>query len=346
MKILFYGAGVIGSLYAAKLKKSGQEVSILARGQRLADIRKHGIVLKDVSTGDITRTRVNVVERLNPQDAYDLVVVMMPKNHIPEILPILAANWHTLNVLFMVNNAAGPDEMINALGRGRVLLGFPGAGGTRKGEVVRYRIVSARQQPTTFGEIDGSTTARLEQIVDVFKGAGFPVAISSQMDAWLKTHVAEVSPMANALFMAGGDNYRLARTRDAIVLMIRAIREGYSVLKELNIPIVPAGHKIIKWIPEPVLVALMRRVFKSDEMGDLIGHAHAARNEMKQIDNEFKVLARSTSVPTPALERLYPYTDPDVEPVVDGSSRISMNWHGVGIVLSALVVLIVVLIIL
>ena len=34
MKILFYGAGVLGSLFAARLQESGQEVSILARGQR------------------------------------------------------------------------------------------------------------------------------------------------------------------------------------------------------------------------------------------------------------------------------------------------------------------------
>jgi 2-dehydropantoate 2-reductase len=156
------------------------------------------------------------------------------------------------------------------------------------------------------------------------------------MDAWLKTHVADVSPMANALYMAGGDNYRLARTRDAIVLMIRAIREGYKVLQELDIPIVPAKHKILKWIPEPILVALMRRIFKSEQMADLIGHAHAARDEMKQICDEFKVLARSTSVPTPALDRLYTHIDPAVQPVADGSARISMNWCGVWIGLSML----------
>ncbi len=38
MKILVYGAGNIGSLYAALLKESGQDVSILARGKRLADL--------------------------------------------------------------------------------------------------------------------------------------------------------------------------------------------------------------------------------------------------------------------------------------------------------------------
>ena len=322
MNILFYGAGVMGSLYAARLHESGQDISVLARGQRLADIRKHGIVLDDIKTGSLTTTRVNVVERLDEGDAYDLVAVMMSKNQISEILPILAANQHTPNLLFMFNNAGGPDELINALGRERVLLGFPGAGGIWKGHVVRYMVVSGRQQPTTFGELDGSSTPRLKQIAAVFKGAGFPVAVCSQMDAWLKTHVAEVSPMANALYMAGGDSHRLARTRDAIVLMIRAIREGHQVLQELDIPIVPAKRKVFKWIPEPILVALLKRIFKSEKMSELIGHAHAARDEMKQIAGEFKALAQSTSVPTPAMDRLHTYLDPDIQPVAEGSARI------------------------
>ncbi len=71
-------------------------------------------------------------------------------------------------------------------------------------------------------------------------------------------------------------------------------------------------------------------------MADLIGHAQAARDEMKQIADEFRVLARSTSVPTPAMDRLYTYIDPDVQPVADGSAQIPMNWRGVGIGLAVL----------
>ena len=67
------------------------------------DIREHGIVLEDVNTGNRTTTRVNMVERLDSDDAYGLVVVVMPKNHLPEILPIPAANRHTPNILFMFN---------------------------------------------------------------------------------------------------------------------------------------------------------------------------------------------------------------------------------------------------
>jgi 2-dehydropantoate 2-reductase len=39
VKILVYGAGVLGSLYAAKLAESENDVTILARGQRLIEIR-------------------------------------------------------------------------------------------------------------------------------------------------------------------------------------------------------------------------------------------------------------------------------------------------------------------
>jgi ketopantoate reductase len=42
-RLLVFGAGVIGSIYAARLAKRGADVTLLARGQRLADIREHGI---------------------------------------------------------------------------------------------------------------------------------------------------------------------------------------------------------------------------------------------------------------------------------------------------------------
>ena len=308
MKILIYGAGVLGSLYAARLKISGQEVTILARGQRLEEIRSHGIILENVASGQKTMTSINVVEQLAPDDAYDLVVVLMRKTQISAVLPILSANQRTPKVLFMCNNASGPDEMIDSLGRERVLLGFPGAGGVREAHLVRYIIVSGYNQATTFGELDGRTTQRLKQIAQAFKAAGFPVETSKNIDAWLKAHVAKVSPAANALYMAGGDNHQLARRRDALTLMVRAMREGFEVLRELNIPILPSKLKLVEWLPEPMVVFLMRIMVNSKEAEITIaGHANAARDEMRQIADEFKELARTATISTPAMDRLYSY---------------------------------------
>ncbi|MFN2150670.1 MAG: ketopantoate reductase family protein, partial [Anaerolineales bacterium] len=135
-RILVYGAGPLGSLFAARLQQGGNEVSILARGQRLDDLREHGVVLVDVQTQEQTVTHVNVVEELAPEDAYDLMLVIMRKNHALQLLPVLAANQHTPNVLFLCNNAAGPDAFIEALGKERVLIGFPNAAGYREGYTV------------------------------------------------------------------------------------------------------------------------------------------------------------------------------------------------------------------
>jgi len=55
MKILIYGAGVIGSIFAVKLSLSGENVTVLARGKRLEEIRDTGIVLRSPKTGKRAR---------------------------------------------------------------------------------------------------------------------------------------------------------------------------------------------------------------------------------------------------------------------------------------------------
>ncbi|MEO0686495.1 MAG: 2-dehydropantoate 2-reductase N-terminal domain-containing protein, partial [Cyanobacteria bacterium J06649_11] len=244
MKILFYGAGVIGSLYAARLQDAGNDVSILAREKRLQDIKEYGIVLEHELTNEQTTTRVKVVEQLSPEDSYDLIIVAMRKNQVSAILPILSANKGTPNVLFMVNNPSGYDDWMQAVGQKRLLLGFPSAGGALEGRIVSYILGSSRVQPSILGEPDGRITPRLKEIFSTFKQAGFPVTISRNIDAWQKTHVALISPIANAIYMAGGDNYQLAQISEALHLMVHAMGEGFQVLRAIGIPITPAKLKL------------------------------------------------------------------------------------------------------
>lgn len=302
---------MLGSLYAARLRASGQEVSLLARGQRLADLRTHGIVLEHALKRERTTTVVNVVDQLAPEAVYDLIAVLVRKNQVRDVLPLLAGNKGTPNILFMVNNPSGYEEWAQAVGRERLVLGFAGASGTREGHVVRYLVAPGFMQPTTFGELDGRATPRLKQIVNVFKVAGFPVAISSNMDAWQKTHVALVSPLANAIYFAGGDNYRLARMPEAGRLVVRGVREGFQVLRALGVPITPPSLRLWEWLPERLLVALLLRWANSRHFETVATrHANAARDEMKQLADEFRLLARRTTVETPALDRLHGYIEP------------------------------------
>jgi len=79
MRFLVYGAGNIGSLYAARLAHSSQDVAILARGTRFEQIRRQGIELEDGVSGERTTMSLEVVAGLDPDDAYDVVLVILPK---------------------------------------------------------------------------------------------------------------------------------------------------------------------------------------------------------------------------------------------------------------------------
>lgn len=338
MKILVIGAGVLGSLYAARLHAAGHDVSIMARGERLEQIRARGILLQEHGSELVSTVPIRTIEALDPQEAFDWVLVLVRRNQVAALLPVLAANLGTPNLLFMTNNAAGSGELKAALGRARVVLGFPGAGGERVGDVVRFLILGPRGQPTTLGELDGLVSPRLIQIGRVLREAGFPVAFSPNMDAWLKTHAALVVPIACALYLAGGDNYRLARTRDGLVLMLRAMREGLRVLDRLGIEIEPSHYRWVNRIPEPLLVAVFQRVMatRSAELV-MARHANAARDEMSFLTAEFMRLARASSLATPALDWLTEYVDPAVPPVPLGRRELALEWRQAAAWLMALI---------
>lgn len=326
MRILVYGAGNIGSLYAALLAGAGAEVAILARGARLERLRARGIELEDSRTGERTTTEIEAVERLGPRDPYDFVFVVLPRHRLNEILPVLAQSDRTPAVVFFGNQAAGPRKMVAALGRERVLLGFPGAAGIPRDHAIRYVITSAREQATTLGELDGGRSERIKALAAALEAAGFPVALSPNMEAWLKTHAAEMLPTACALYMAAGDRVRMARTRDSLVLMIRAIREGYRVLRRLGTPVTPPIHRLFELLPEPLLLGMTRRMLASDAAEVKIGHAMAARREFQAIADDFSSLTTRASLPTPALDRLCRHLDPAVDPLAEGSAEIPLSW--------------------
>jgi len=331
-RILVYGAGPLGSLFAARLQQGGNDVSILARGRRLAELREHGIVLVDTLTAEQTVTQVNVVEGLSAGDAYDLVLVIMRKNHALQILPVLSANRHTPNVLFLMNNAAGPGALVEALGQERVLTGFPNAAGYREGHTVHCLAGTEEDKVyVPFGEVDGRITERTRAVARILESApGFGAEMRTDMDAWLKYHVALLFPsLAPALSAAGVDNYRLARTRDLVVLAVRAMREGFRVLRWLGLPVTPSKFKVIEWLPEPVLVLLAQRLLANPLMETaLVRHAEAARSEVQHLIGEFMALARTTSLPTPTIDRLLLYYEPDAPQVPDGSAEIPLRWGG------------------
>ena len=333
MKILVCGSGPLGSLFAARLQQGGHDVTLLARGQRLADLRQHGIVLHDVRTDEWSTVRTSLVESLAPDADYDLALVVMRKNQALALLPTLAANRVIPNILFLMNNAAGPDQLVQSLGRARVLIGFPTSGGYRDGPVMHVLTGQPGGEMTVpIGEIDGRRTDRIQAVAAALgQMPGFKVEVRSDMDAWLKYHVALLMPSLVAAFYACGmDRMRMVGTRDALVLAVRAIREGFQVLQRLGYPITPPALRVFAWLPEPLLVWVLQRRLRSPLMEvALAKHAGAAKDEVQQLADELLALARTTTAPTPAIDRLYTYFDPATPLLRPGSAEIPLDWRAV-----------------
>lgn len=308
MRILVIGAGVIGSFNAARLAEGGHDVTLLARGRRLEQLREHGVVLENARTGERLVTRLPLVDHLDPYDVYDLAVVIVRRNQIPSVLPILEPARRIPSILFLGNNAAGSDDLVEALGRDRVLTGMVNAGGEIQGHVVRY--LWWPRLPLQFSELSGQRTGRAAAIVHAFESAGLPARLTSDLDAFLKTHASGLPGFAGALYRAGGSVHVLARRPDLIRLMVRSMREALRALLRLGVPIKPAGTKLLLWIPLPILV-LALRFFLDTNLAEVGGerHGNRASDEMKEIADEVRELIRRSGVPAPASTELFEAVD-------------------------------------
>src|SRR5215469_4775348 len=174
MKILIYGAGVIGSIFAGKLALNGYNITVLARGNRYNEIKEKGIILKNSLNGKTDAVNINLLDSLKEDDIYDYIIVPVQNNQIEAIMPVLEIN-KTQNIVFVVNNPLGYEKWANIVGYNRIIIGFPSAGGERKDGIVSYFIGKGLIkifQSTTFGELNGKKTKRLKGLYKIFKKSG------------------------------------------------------------------------------------------------------------------------------------------------------------------------------
>jgi 2-dehydropantoate 2-reductase len=307
MKILVYGAGVVGTVYAALLKLSGHDVTVLARGRRLEEIRQNGLAIEDLASRRRLFVAVDAVERIGDGDRYDLGIVAVRREQLASATPELEANRNIATLVFMVNNPLGASELTRLLGN-RALLGFPGVGGTREGHIVRYVMIA--QQPTMLGEPDGKRSERLQMAAQAFQAAGFKVQIANDPDGWLRAHAFFVTAIAGAIYLAGGTK-QLAAQDATLRLMVSGVREGFAAVRRLGHTITPFGLRVIfTWMPAAYAVRYWRRFFAADMADFVFGrHSAAASEEMRELAKDCRSMLEKAGARADALEQLYGAVD-------------------------------------
>lgn len=306
VKILIYGAGVIGSIFAGKLAMSNHDITVLARGKRFVEIQQNGIILQNPNTKFKETVSVKLVQTLEPTDSYDYIVVVVQGTQIEDILPILSKNISS-NIVFVVNTAKGYERWVKGIGFERLMIGFPSAGGERKGGNVLYFIGHSFQrvfQTTTFGEYSGEKTARVTCLIKAFKQAGIPSVYCNNMDAWQKTHVALVTTIANALYGFNCDNVKLGQSYHDVKDMIIAIKEGRNVLKKCGIN--PTPIKLCWFNLPSTILSISFSMFLKTELAQttMAKHCMVAKDEMIHLQKEFDELIKQSAIQTPMIDKL------------------------------------------
>ena len=149
------------------------------------------------------------------------------------------------------------------------------------------------------------------------------VDVPSDIDTWLKSHLALILPLAGGIYGAGIDNYKLAKTPALLKLTAKGLKETYKVIRKANYPFLPRRLGLISKLPERLLVRLlMRRMATESSEIAMAGHTGAARTGMRHLASEFQHLIEQSGVHTPNYDKLMQFMDPTTPVVEEGAETL------------------------
>jgi 2-dehydropantoate 2-reductase len=310
-RMLVIGAGVNGSAIATHLYNAGLDMKVLARGKRYEEIQAEGIIIENPFNHKRSIAKVPVINSLDPEDIYNYILVVVRKNQVADLLPLLAQN-KSPNIVFMGNNISGLNEFAKIIDKQRIMLGTVVAGGKRDGAIIRAIVLTKLASPP-FGELDGTITPRLKQLVKTLRGAGIKAEPSTDMVDHVITHAVGVALIGRLAMKYKCDLKALARSKEDLKLFVDGRREAHQVLRALGHKIIPSSEDAIRIIPSFLQVAGMRMLLNSKlgEVG-LAYHVSQAPDEVQQLANELRALVDQAGLPTPAIKQILGVNDRDI----------------------------------
>ena len=308
MKVLVYGAGVIGGQLVHALIKSGNDVTVIARGAWKETLQKDGLHIHHYIQKKDTVDYPRVQDK--PDDSwYDIVFAVMQYRQMEKILQDLA--FVNSRVIVLVGNNLSVSEMEDRIRNAspspkEILFGFGSTAGTREnGKLTTVHTVDGR---LTVGkahqEVSEEEKARLKII---FKGSRMPISWCDNMDSWLKYHAAFILPVVYLCYKTGCDLKK--STKEERQLLVNAVRDAYHFLMALGYPVRPTGDE--KSLEPGIRRGLLKLVIywmSRTRLGALCTteHCRHAPKEMEDLDQAFqKLRERKPDFPMPYFDQLY-----------------------------------------
>ncbi len=235
MKIVVVGPGAIGSLFAAYLSKSKEEVWLLDKDkERAALLYASGISLEGVSGS--WQSKVKTTASPGDIGTADLILICVKsfntKSTIEEIKPILGPDTKLLTL----QNGIGNVEIISELaGEERVLAGVTSEGATL---ISAGKLRHAGRGETVIGAIDGKTPVQLRQIRELFNKVGLECKMSRDIKGllWSKLIInAGINALSAVTRLPNGKLIAYEGTRR---ILRDAVTEGARIAKRKRIKLI------------------------------------------------------------------------------------------------------------
>jgi 2-dehydropantoate 2-reductase len=186
MRILVVGAGAVGGYFGGRLLEAGREVTFLVRERRAEQLAETGLVIKS-RRGDFSLAAPRTVLANKLDGAYDLVLLSCKAFDLAGAMQSFApAVGPNTAILPLLNGMAHIEALSARFGAAHVLGGECRISAVLDSE---GRVLHLSDfHDLSFGERDGTRTARSETIMQAFDGANFDAHLSGEIlqEMWEK----------------------------------------------------------------------------------------------------------------------------------------------------------------
>lgn len=311
MKILIYGAGIIGCTYGWQLAEAGCDITVLVRKGQKRQMEEQGmhLVCQDFR-GDKKKTIdtifcPHVIDELDVQNDFEYIIVATNKIQLPDVLPVLGVSAGKAHVLFFQNNWDCFEEILRYLKPEQYFFGFPFmVGGGRDEDGIHCVISGMKYSHTPIGEVNGEITPRLRKMVRIFEKAGLKPLPSRQILLWIITHYAAAAGLTAGILSAGGA-VKFVNDSTIIRTTICAIREGFSIcLKRGYNAKMEKANKLYQ-LPLFISVPIAKKIYSNEALRLMFdGHVNHSPKEVRQMIEDMIVYGIKYDVATPNLIKL------------------------------------------
>lgn len=283
-RLLIFGAGVIGSVYALRFAQYGLDVTVLGRGKRLDELKKNGLRYND--NGTIKQIPIKTIDKLEDDDVYDYIFVPVRYDQVESALTVIKNNQS--KTIVTLTNTMGYDHWLEIVGD-RLLPGFPGAGGDIKEDVLYAQFGSEKHQGTIFGEINGLVTERVKDLAKIFETVDLQYEIQKNILAFHISHTALAIVNKHFYTEDGMVDVETAKSESILCKIAADIKQNIQLVEHAGIPVIPPETKAMGELPDNDIISRYRQMLSNDFIIDvkLGNHAVNQKAEIMLLDETF-----------------------------------------------------------